>query len=104
MALAGFAGCSVGHKYPTDIDTLKDALELRNLKVTEPWASLYFTAEDMYDNTIRYFKKQLEFIKAMGGSTLVVAELGHAVHQQGVAVMPNKPVFDDRHGICSYAG
>ena len=96
MALAGYAGCSVGHKYPKDVEVLKEALALRNLRVTEPWASLFFTAEEMYDNTIRYFKSQLEFIKAMGGSTLVVAELGHAVHQQGVAVIPNKPVFSDR--------
>jgi inosose dehydratase len=95
MALAGFSGCSVGHKFPKDVDVLKEALKLRNLRVTEPWASLYFTAEDMYDNTIRYFKQQWEFIKAMGGSTLVVAELGHAVHQQGVAVMPNKPNFTE---------
>jgi inosose dehydratase len=31
----------------------------------------------------------------MGGTDVVVAELGHAVHQQPVYVLANKPVFSD---------
>lgn len=96
MALAGFEGCSVGHKYPTDIPTLKRALAIRGLAVSEPWVSLYFTANDMADLTIEAFRKQIAFITEMGGERIVVAELGGSVHQlPGVAVLPNKPVFDD---------
>jgi inosose dehydratase len=96
MALAGFQGCSVGHKYPTDPAELRAALELRGLRVSEPWASTFFTACDMGGQTDASFQRQLDFIRAMGGSDIVIAELGHAVHQQPVAVLPNKPVFDDR--------
>ena len=95
MALAGFEGCSVGHNYPTDIEVLKRELDLRGLRVSEPWASTLFTVKEMEERTIENFKQQMAFIKALGGTDIVVAELGHAVHQQPVAVIPNKPVFDD---------
>jgi inosose dehydratase len=96
IALAGFDGCSVGHKYPTDIPTLKKELGMRGLQVSEPWVSLYFTANDMADLTIESFRRQIAFIAELGGERIVVAELGHSVHQLAdVAVLPNKPVFDD---------
>jgi inosose dehydratase len=95
MALAGYEGCSVGHNFPRDPDVLRAALELRGLRVSEPWASTYFTANEMEQQTEQNFHQQLAFIKAMGGSDLVVAELGHAVHQQPVSLFPNKPVFSD---------
>lgn len=94
MALAGFEGCSVGHKFPTDVAVLKAALELRGLRVSEPWASTYFTVNAMEHQTIDGFGRQMRFIKAMGGTEVVLAELGHAVHQQPVSLLPNKPVFD----------
>lgn len=95
MALAGFEGCSVGHKYPKDPGVLKRELDLRGLRVSEPWASTYFTVEEMEDRTVESFREQMAFIKEMGGSDVVVAELGHAVHQQPVFVLANKPVFSD---------
>ncbi len=95
MALAGFQGCSVGHKFPTDTKVLKRELDLRGLRVSEPWVSTLFTVKEMEERTLDYFKQQTAFIKEMGGTDIVVAELGHAVHQQPVAVLPNKPVFDD---------
>ena len=104
MALAGYQGCSVGHNFPTDIATLKAALELRGLRVSEPWASTYFTVNEMEQQTVDNFRRQLEFIKVMGGTDLVVAELGHAVHQQPVALWANKPVFDDAQWDALVAG
>jgi inosose dehydratase len=95
MALAGYEGCSVGHNFPRDPELLRPALELRGLRVSEPWASTYFTVNEMGEQTERNFREQLAFIKAMGGTDLVVAELGHAVHQQPVSLFPNKPVFSD---------
>jgi inosose dehydratase len=95
MALAGFEGSSVGHKYPTDVAVLKQALDLRGLRISEPWASTYFTACDMEQQTLDSFVEQMTFIKAMGGTDVVVAELGHAVHQQPIAVLPNKPHFSN---------
>ena len=95
MALAGFEGCSVGHKFPKDPEVLKAALELRGLRVSEPWASTYFTVAEMEDRTVESFRQQMAFIKEMGGTDVVVAELGHAVHQQPVFVLANKPDFSD---------
>ncbi len=95
MALAGFQGCSVGHKFPRDTKVLKAALDLRGLRVSEPWASTYFTVAGMEERTRRSFRDQMDFIGAMGGSEIVVAELGHAVHQQPISLLPNKFVMND---------
>lgn len=95
MALAGFEGCSVGHKFPKDPKVLRAALELRGLRVSEPWASTHFTVAEMEDRTVEGFRQQMAFIKEMGGTDVVVAELGLAVHQQPVFVLANKPVFSD---------
>ena len=95
IALAGYDGCSVGHKFPTDPAELRDALELRGLRVSEPWHSTYFTVEAMRDRTLEGFKRQMDFIAEMGGTDIGLAELGRAVHQQPVALKPNKPVFDE---------
>jgi inosose dehydratase len=95
IALAGFEGCSVGHKFPTDIDELKASLHLRGLSVSEPWHSTYFTARGMDQQNLDGFRRQLAFIQEMGGTDIGLAELGHAVHQQPVALKANKPVFED---------
>lgn len=95
MALANFEGCSVGHKFPKDPKVLKAALDLRGLRVSEPWASTHFTVAEMEERTVENFRAQMAFIKEMGGTDVVVAELGHAVHQQPVFVLANKPVFSD---------
>ncbi|HEX4607985.1 MAG TPA: TIM barrel protein, partial [Urbifossiella sp.] len=104
MALAGFQGCSVGHKYPTDPVVLKRALDLRGLRVSEPWASLFFAAKDMRQQTLDGFRTQMAFIKALGGTDIVVAELTQAVHQGSVSPIPNKPVFDDAQWKALTAG
>jgi inosose dehydratase len=95
IALAGFQGCSVGHKFPKDPLALREALSLRGLRVSEPWASTYFTIAGMRERTVRRFREQMDFIHAVGGDRIVVAELGGAVHQLDVALGANKPVLDD---------
>jgi inosose dehydratase len=104
MALAGFEGCSVGHKYPKDPAVLRAALELRGLRVSEPWTSTYFTAHEMEETTLATFASSLEFIKAMGGTDMVVAEFGGAVHPLPMAVFANRPVFDDQQWDALCAG
>ena len=95
MALAGYQGCSVGHKFPTDTCVLKAALQLRGLRVSEPWVSTYFTNHGMVDQTFATFHQQLAFIKTMGGSDMVVAEFGGAVNLLPVAIFANRPSFTD---------
>jgi inosose dehydratase len=96
MALAGFTGCSIGHKYPTDQGELKLALDLRGLQVSEPWVSTYFTIASMERQTVDTFEERLSFIQAMGGTDIVVAEFGRSSHVLPIALFANRPVFDDR--------
>jgi inosose dehydratase len=95
MALAGFQGCSIGHKYPSDAAVLKAALDLRGLRVSEPWTSTYFTISKMRQKTIAAFEETLAHIKALGGTELVVAEFGASSHLLPVDVFANRPVFSD---------
>jgi inosose dehydratase len=58
----------------------------------------------MYDKTVADFKQSLDFIKAMNGTDIVVAELGFSVHQRPVAILPNRPIFDDAQWNAVTAG
>lgn len=95
MALAGFQGCSLGHKYPSDPAVLRAELDRRGLRVSEPWTSTYFTIAKMYQKTIDAFEQTLAHIKALGGDELVVAEFGASSHLLPVDVFANRPVFTD---------
>jgi inosose dehydratase len=95
IALAGYEGCSIGHKFPTAIRDLTCELGRRGLRVSEPWTSTYFTIAAMHDKTVQSFRQSLSFIKAMNGTDIVVAELGASSHQQPVALVPNRPIFTD---------
>jgi inosose dehydratase len=66
--------------------------------------STYFTIEDMTDWTIAKFDEELKFIRAMGGTDLVVAEFGQAVNPLPVALFANSPRFDDRQWDLLCAG
>lgn len=96
MALAGFQGCSIGHKYPTDPAELRSALELRGLVVSEPWVSTYFTVEGMQEQTVDAFRERLDFVRAVGGQDIVVAEFGRTSHILPIGLFANRAVFDDR--------
>jgi inosose dehydratase len=95
MALAGFQGCSIGHKYPSAAAELKAALDLRDLQVSEPWTSTYFTIDGMRQKTVDSFEQTLAHIRALGGSELVVAEFGASSHLLPIDVFANRPVFTD---------
>ncbi|CAL9466706.1 myo-inosose-2 dehydratase [Streptomyces sp. enrichment culture] len=95
MALAGFQGCSIGHKYPTDPAVLKKALDLRGLKVSEPWVSTYFTIGEK-GRTIENFKRQLAFLEEVGGKDIVVAEFGRSSHLQPIPVFEHRPEFTEK--------
>jgi inosose dehydratase len=92
-ALAGFDGTSRGGKYPTDPAILKPEMELRGLVISEPWVSTYFTIRDMYEETLKNFDREIQFLLGMGSGDMVLAELGGSSHQQPVALVPNAPKF-----------
>ncbi|MEG4853174.1 myo-inosose-2 dehydratase [Microcoleus sp. B5-D4] len=101
IALSGFVGTQMSPKYPKypeEKDVLKSELALRNVVISEPWVGTHFTQEGQGKETIEEFDKQVAFMKDMGGTKIVVAELGGAVHQQvpGVDPLTNRPHFSDQ--------
>ncbi|WP_258316338.1 hypothetical protein [Cylindrospermopsis raciborskii] len=69
-------------KFPKAIEDLQRELKIRGLTISEPWVGTEFIgkAKETFDE----LEKQIAFMKAIGGNTIVVAELGGAVHQQKV--------------------
>jgi inosose dehydratase len=95
MALAGYAGTELGSKYPTDPKVLREALELRGLQASGAWVSLYFaSAGGAYQKTLKNFRSQIPFFTQVGIRDIYVAEVSHAVHQQPVSALDNRPRFD----------
>lgn len=124
MALVGYKGCQMGHKFPDDPEVLGRKLAQRNLVISEPWTSTYFTYQTQVakEQTICDFRRQIQFIKDMYSesdqwkrehnqpvdrtlkATMVVAELGYAVHQLPVDPLRNRPNFTDRQWGAMAAG
>lgn len=95
MALAGFTGSEVGNKYPKDPAVLKPALDLRGIRIANQWFSSLFTSED-YSVTIENFKKQLDFLQAMGATVIGASEQGNSIQGKPVPILGDqKPVFTE---------
>lgn len=95
MALAGFTGSEVGNKYPKDPKVLKEALDLRGIKICNQWFSSFLTTDD-FEKTFEAFKKQISFLKALGTSVIGVAEQGLSIQgQMNTPLYEKKPVFSD---------
>lgn len=95
MALAGYAGCEVGGKYPKNPDVLNAALALRGLRICNAWFSAYLTTESVEDNVTR-FREQCVFLRAVGASVVGISEQGGSVQgNPDLPVFETKPVFGD---------
>ena len=55
MRLAGFTGCEIGHKYPSDVKELKEALDLRGMTVASKWFSSFLGTKP-FEETFEEFK------------------------------------------------
>ncbi|HEY9803428.1 MAG TPA: myo-inosose-2 dehydratase [Leptolyngbyaceae cyanobacterium] len=97
IALSGFVGTQMSPafpEYPKELELLKSELGLRNVKISEPWVGTRFT-EGKKAETIEEFKKQVQFMKDMGGKTIVVAEMSNAVHLTDVDPLVKRPHFSE---------
>ncbi len=95
MALAGFTGSEVGNKYPKDPAVLKPMLDIRGMRIANQWFSSLLTSEP-YEVTIENFKKQLEFLKAMGAKVIGASEQGNSIQGKQIPILgEQKPVFTD---------
>ena len=80
MHRAGYAGCEIGHKFPSSPDALKQAIEPLNLEIASAWFSCRFTEAGLYQETVSAFSDRLQFLKAMGAELVVVCETGQSIH------------------------
>lgn len=78
MALAGFTGCEVGNKYPKDTVILKEALDLRGMRIASKWFSS-FLASKPYEETEAEFLKELDYLKKVGADRINVSEQSYSV-------------------------
>ena len=72
------------------------ALKARNLGITSTWVGTRFTAENQYEATLAFVKGQIAFLKAVGSTDIVVAELAAAVNQvRSKSVLEDRPIFNE---------
>lgn len=96
MALAGYKGSEGGCKYPKDFDTLKKAIDLRDLVICNMWFSSNFTTFEN-EKTYEEFEKHMEFTYALGARVVGVGECGVTVHgQEETPLFKKAPVLDDK--------
>ncbi len=94
MALAGFSGCEVGNKYPSDTDLLKKALKLRGLEICNRWHSTFLITEPFEKNE-KDFRETMSFMCEMGAKVIGVSEQSHSVQGTDKAVLFEKYVMND---------
>lgn len=95
MALAGFTGCEVGNKYPKDTKVLKEALDLRGMRIASKWFSS-FLATKPYEETEKEFIKELDYLEAMGANRINVSEQSYSVQgNEALSIFDNKVHFTE---------
>jgi inosose dehydratase len=95
MALAGFAGCEVGSKFPRhDPERLKHMLDIRGLVICNAWFSTFF-ADGKRDDTIKLFTEHMNFLKFMGAKVIGCSEQSGAVQGTSRPIFEAKKVFTD---------
>jgi inosose dehydratase len=104
MALAGFAGCELGGRFPQDVDVLSQALSLRSLQVVNAWFSTCFTSRPPGE-TYAAFTKQAVKLRALGAGVIGVSEQGNSIQgRQDRPILENKPVFSEAEWDCVCQG
>lgn len=105
MALAGFTGCEIGNKYPSDPVELKRALDLRGMRIASRWFSSFLLTQP-FDQVRKDFEKELDFLAAVGCNRINVSEQSHSIQGQldtPVLTGGHKHIMDDREWdlLCS---
>ncbi|MDB6032629.1 MAG: 2-keto-myo-inositol dehydratase [Verrucomicrobiales bacterium] len=101
----GFVGGSTGHNYPSHLQSLQHDLQSRGLGITSTWVGTQFTALGGYDATLQTVRDQITFLKAVGATDIVVAELAAAVNQvRTKSVLTDRPTFNEPQKFLLYRG
>ena len=91
MALAGFTGCEIGNKYPSDPAELKRQLDLRGMRIASRWFSSFLLTKP-YEEVSKEFLAQLDFLAAVGADRINVSEQSYSIQGQ-----MNTPVLTGGH-------
>jgi len=95
MALAGFTGCEIGNKYPSDPGELKWELDLRGMRIASRWFSSFILTQPI-EQVEADFKKELDFLAAVGANRINVSEQSYGIQGKDVAILgDNKHIMDD---------
>lgn len=95
MRLAGFTGCEVGHKYPSDVKELKEALDLRGMTIASKWFSSFLGTKP-YEETFEEFKKEIEYLSYAGATAINISEQSYSIQgNQDLSIFENKALFND---------
>jgi inosose dehydratase len=95
MALAGFTGCEIGNKYPTDKEVLKKALDLRGLTICNQWFSTFLISKP-FEETAKLFDEKLDFLKYLGAKVIGVSEQSYSIQGKNQPIFEGKHVMDDK--------
>ncbi|MBQ5951989.1 MAG: myo-inosose-2 dehydratase, partial [Lachnospiraceae bacterium] len=85
MALAGFTGCEIGNKYPSDPVELKKPLDLRGMRIASRWFSSFLLTKP-YEEVEADFIRELDFLAAVGANRINVSEQSYSI--QGKTDVP----------------
>ena len=98
MALAGFTGCEIGNKYPSDPAELKAQLDLRGMRIASRWFSSFLITKP-YEEVEAEFVRELDFLAAVGADRINVSEQSYSIQGQmdtPVLTGNHKHVMDER--------
>ena len=93
MALAGFTGCEIGNKYPSDPKELKWELDLRGMRIASRWFSSFILTQPI-EQVEADFAKELDFLAAVGANRINVSEQSYSIQGQ-----VDTPVLADRKHV-----
>lgn len=91
MALAGYEGCEIGNKYPSDPKILLDYLDIRGLRIANRWFSSFILTKP-FDQVESDFRKECSFLQAVGANRIGVSEQSYSIQGQ-----MDTPVFEKKY-------
>lgn len=94
MALAGYKGCEIGNKYPTDKEVLKKALDLRGMTICNQWFSTFLISKP-FEETAKPFAEKLDFLSYLGAKVIGVSEQSYSIQGKKQPIFEGKHVMDD---------
>ena len=95
MRLAGFTGCEIGHKYPSDVKELKEALDLRGMTVASKWFSSFLGTKP-FEETFEEFKKEIEYLCYARATAINISAQSYSIQgNPDLSIFKNKARFTD---------